>query len=52
MLEIIITIIILSITGFILAKSIRNSSKGKCNSGCSGCKSKTICSGENKNNLK
>lgn len=43
MLEIIITAIIV-FAGFIIIKSLKNSSKGKCNSGCNGCKSKNICS--------
>lgn len=44
MLEIIITIIIVGIAGIIIFKSLKNSSKGKCNCGCGGCKAKNICS--------
>lgn len=44
MFEIIITIIIVSLAGIIIFKSLRNSSKGKCNCGCSGCKAKSTCS--------
>lgn len=46
-LEILITIIIVSLAGFIIFKSVKNSSKGKCSSGCSGCKAKNICSEKN-----
>ena len=44
MFEIIITIIIVRLDGIIIFKSVKNSSKGKCNSGCSGCKAKNVCS--------
>ena len=47
MLEIIITAIIVFFAGFIIIKSLKNSSKGKCNSGCNGCKSKNICTDKN-----
>lgn len=51
MFEIIITVIIAGLAGIIIFKSLRNSSKGKCNCGCSGCKAKSICSDEdNKTN--
>ncbi len=43
MIEILITIIIISFAGFIIFKSLKNSSKGKCNCGCKGCKSEKIC---------
>ena len=39
MIEIIITMIIVFLAGFIIVKSLKNSSKGKCNCGCTGCKS-------------
>jgi len=44
MIEIIITIVIVFFAGFIIVKSLKNSSKGKCNSGCNGCKSEKACS--------
>lgn len=44
MFEIIITIIIAFLAGIIIFKSLKNSSKGKCNCGCSGCKAKNACS--------
>ena len=47
MLEIIITTIIVFFAAFIIIKSFKNSSKGKCNSGCNGCKSKNICTDKN-----
>jgi len=50
MIEIIITTIIVSFAGFIIVKSLKNSSKGKCNCGCNGCKGQKICS--DKNNIK
>lgn len=43
MFEIIITIIIVGLAGIIIFKSLKNSSKGKCSSGCSGCKAKNAC---------
>lgn len=50
MIEILITIIIVCFAGYVIAKSLRNSSKGKCNCGCDSCKAETICSDkENKN---
>lgn len=51
MLEIIITTIIVFLAAFIIIKSLKNSSKGKCNSGCNGCKSKNICSGKDNINI-
>lgn len=51
MIEIIITIIIVFIAGFIIFKSLKNSSKGKCNSGCSGCKAEKACSEKNHINI-
>lgn len=47
MIEILITIIIVCFAGYVIVKSLRNSSKGKCNSGCSGCKAEKICSDKN-----
>jgi hypothetical protein len=44
MVEIIVTITIAGLAGFILFKSIKNSSRGKCNCDCKGCKSKNTCS--------
>ena len=52
MTEIIITISIVFIAGFIIFKSFKNSSKGKCNCGCSGCKAEKACSEKNKINIK
>lgn len=49
MFEIIITIIIVGLAGIIIFKSLKNSSKGKCNCGCSGCKAKNACSELEKN---
>lgn len=50
MIEIAITGVIVALAGFIIFKSLKNSSKGKCNCGCSGCKAEKICS--DKNNIK
>lgn len=47
MLEIIVTIIIALVAGTIIFKSVKNSSKGKCNCGCDGCKAKKNCSNNN-----
>lgn len=44
MVEIIITIIIVFFAGFTIVKSFKNSSKGKCNCGCEGCKAEKTCS--------
>jgi hypothetical protein len=52
MIEIIITMIIVFFAGFIIVNSLKNSSKGKCNCGCNGCKSQNICSGKNKITIK
>ncbi len=49
MIEIIITVIIVVLAGVVIFKSVRNSSKGKCNCGCSGCKAENNCSGKNNN---
>jgi len=49
MIEIIITVIIVVLAGVIIVKSIRNSSKGKCNCGCDGCKAKNNCFEKNNN---
>ena len=51
MTEIIITIIIVFIAGFIIFKSFKNSSKGKCSCGCSGCKAEKACSEKNDINI-
>lgn len=47
MIEIIITTLIVFFAGFIIAKSLKNSSKGKCNCGCNGCKAEKMCSDKN-----
>ena len=52
MIELIITMIIVFFAGFIIVKSLKNSSKGKCNCGCNGCKSQNICSGKNNITIK
>jgi len=52
MIELIITMIIVFFAGFIIVKSLKNSSKGKCNCGCNGCKSQNICSGKKNNTIK
>lgn len=52
MIEIIITTIIVFLAGFIIFKSLKNSSKGKCNCGCNGCKAEKACSGKDKINIK
>jgi len=52
MIEIIITMIIVFFAGFVIVKSLKNSSKGKCSSGCSGCKAEKACSGKNNNTIK
>lgn len=52
MVEIIITAAIISLAGFIIFKSFKNSSKGKCNCGCNGCKSEKICSSKNNIEIK
>lgn len=44
MIEIIITTLIVFFAGFVIVKSLKNSSKGKCNCGCSGCKAEKMCS--------
>lgn len=51
MIEIIITIIIVFIAGFIIFRSLKNSSKGKCDCGCSGCKAEKACSEKNHINM-
>lgn len=50
MIEILIIIIIVCFAGYVIVKSLRNSSKGKCNSGCGGCKAEKICSDKNNTN--
>ncbi len=52
MLEVIITIVIASCAVFIIVKSLKNSSKGKCDSGCNGCKGENICSKKNDIDIK
>lgn len=52
MIEIIITAIIVLFAIFIIVKSLKNSSKGKCNCGCNGCKAEKTCSGKNHINIK
>jgi hypothetical protein len=52
MIEIIITLVIVFFAGFIIVKSLKNSSKGECNCGCSGCKAEKACSEKNKINIK
>ena len=52
MIEIIITLIIVFFAGFVIIKSLKNSSKGKCNSGCSGCKAEKACSEKSNINIK
>jgi hypothetical protein len=49
MIEIIITIIIVTLAGVVIVKSVINSSKGKCNCGCNGCKAENRCSEKNNN---
>ncbi|WP_315069888.1 FeoB-associated Cys-rich membrane protein [uncultured Clostridium sp.] len=44
MLEVTITIAIVFLAGCIIVKSLKNSSKGKCNCGCKSCKAKESCS--------
>lgn len=36
--EILISVLIVFLAGFIIFRSFKNSSKGKCNCGCKGCK--------------
>ncbi|MDR3597476.1 FeoB-associated Cys-rich membrane protein [Clostridium sp.] len=50
MMEMIVATIIVALAGYIIFRSLKNSSKGKCNCGCSGCKAEKICS--DKNNIK
>ena len=45
MIEIIVTALIAVAAVYIIAKSFKNSSEGKCNGGCSKCASKTKCPG-------
>lgn len=52
MIEIIITTIIVFFAGFIIVKSLKNSSKGKCSSGCSGCKAQKTCPEKNNTTAK
>ncbi|MFW2488891.1 FeoB-associated Cys-rich membrane protein [Clostridium chromiireducens] len=52
MIEIIVTALIVCFAGFIIFKSLRNSSKGKCNCGCNGCKAEKICSDKSNSNEK
>ena len=49
MIEIIITIIIVALAGIVIVKSVKNSSKGKCNCGCNGCKAENSCAEKNNN---
>ncbi|EKQ54440.1 MULTISPECIES: type II secretion system protein [unclassified Clostridium] len=49
MIEILVTIVIVGFAGYVIFKSLRNSSKGKCNCGCDGCKAKKVCSDKNDN---
>ena len=49
MIEIVITVIIVVLAGIVIIKSVRNSSKGKCNYGCDGCSGKNSCSQKNNN---
>ncbi|MBA2905979.1 FeoB-associated Cys-rich membrane protein [Clostridium saccharobutylicum] len=48
MIEIIITVIICLIAFYIIVKSVRNSSKGKCSCGCKGCKLENKCESKDK----
>lgn len=43
--EIFITIVIVIFAVYIIVKSLKNSSEGKCNGGCSKCNAKSKCSG-------
>lgn len=52
MIEILITIVIIFLAGFIIIKSLKNSAKGKCNSGCHGCKAEKACSEKNNITIK
>ena len=52
MIEIIIATIIVFFAGFIIVKSLKNSSKGKCSFGCSGCKAEKACSRKNNITIK
>lgn len=44
MVEIIVAVFIFLAAGYIIFRSLKNSSKGKCNCGCDGCKGKGSCS--------
>ena len=52
MLEILITALIVAVAGYIILKSFRNSSKGKCNCGCSKCEFKSKCSDDKNSDKK
>lgn len=45
MVEILITALIVILSAYIIVKSLKNSSEGKCNGGCSKCHVKTKCQG-------
>lgn len=45
MMEILITALIVIFAAYIIVKSLKNSSEGKCSGGCSKCSSKSQCSG-------
>jgi hypothetical protein len=52
MLEVTITMAIVFLAGSIIFKSLKNSSRGKCDCGCEGCKSKETCSGKSNISIK
>ena len=43
--EIFITALIVIFAAYVIVKSLKNSSEGKCNGGCSKCHAKSKCSG-------
>ncbi|WP_294156238.1 FeoB-associated Cys-rich membrane protein [uncultured Clostridium sp.] len=45
MIEVLITALIVISVAYIIMKSIKSSSEGKCSGGCSKCHSKSKCSG-------
>lgn len=51
MVEILVTVIIVGFAGYVIVRSFRNSSKGKCNCGCDGCKAEKICGDDHKSNI-